>query len=153
VEPDVKEKLENILSKYSGQSGDLLPILQEVQDVFGYIPKEALRRVAKFLWLAESTVYGVTTFYEHFRLAPEGENVVSVCQGPACHLRGGDQILREVEGQLGIKMGETTEDRKYTLARATCSGTCAFGPIMQINGKVYKNMTPEQVKQVLAENK
>jgi len=153
VASDVKEQLDSILSQYSGQSSDLIPILQEAQEKFGYLTKDVMQAVARFLRLAESTVYGIATFYAHLRLTPEGKNIVKVCQGPACHLQGGRQILQEVEKQLGIKLGETTNDQEYSLETATCTGSCALAPALEINGKVYGNITADKVKGILADTK
>jgi len=151
VKSDVREQLGKILSQYSAQSSSLLPILQEAQERFGYLSGEVLQGIAGFMRLAGSTVYGVVTFYSHFRLSPEGKNVVKVCQGPACCMLGGRQILCELEEQLGIKLGETTGDQKYSLEGATCSGPCALAPVVEVNGKIYGNMTPARVKDILAD--
>ena len=153
MEPDVKKELDGILSQHANQSSNLLPILQEIQEKFGYINRDMMQAAARFLRLAESTVYGVATFYAHLRLAPEAKNTVKVCLGPACHLQGGSQVLQEVEKQLGIKLGETSENGEYSLETATCTGSCALAPTLEINGKVYGNVTADKVKQILADNK
>ena len=101
------KELGEILEKYKGERGDLIPLLQEVQTRFGYLPEEAMQGIAKFLRLSESTVYGVCTFYAQFKLTPTGKHTVRVCRGTACHVRGGARILREVERQLNIKPEET----------------------------------------------
>jgi NADH-quinone oxidoreductase subunit E len=150
---DKVKQLEKIISHYKGEKGDLIPILQEAQESFGYLPAEVMQRIAKFLRLPESTVYGVGTFYAQFTFIPTGRNKVRVCRGTACHVRGGARILREVEKQLGIKPGETSADMEYSLETIACFGSCALAPVMVINKNVYGRMTTTKVAQVLAENK
>lgn len=153
MELDVKGELDQILSHYSGDSSELIPLLQEAQEKFGYLPREAIQRIAKFLRLSESTVFGVATFYAQFKLTPTGRRIVRVCRGTACHVRGGARILREVEKRLGIKPGETSEDLANTLETIACFGSCALAPVMVVNEGVYGRMTTAKVTQVLANTK
>ncbi len=153
MEPDVKEQLDNILSQYKGESGELISILQEAQERFGYLPREVMQGIAKFLRLPESTVYGVSTFYAQFRLTRSGKSMVKVCRGTSCHVRGGARILREVERRLGIKPGETTDDFEYSLETVACFGSCALSPVVVINKTVYGRMTTAKVGQILADTK
>ena len=153
MEPDVKQQLDNILSQYGGESGDLIPILQEAQGGFGYLPGEVMQGIAKFLRLPESTVYGVSTFYAQFKFTPTGKKIVKVCRGTACHVGGGARILREVEEQLGIKPGETTDDLEYSLETIACFGSCALAPVIVIDENVYGRMTTAKVRQILADTK
>ena len=153
MEPSISEQVAEILSRYSGESSDLIPILQEVQERFGYLPQEVMQRIAKFLRLPESNVYAVATFYPQFKLTPTGKRVVKVCQCPACHVWGGERILQGVEKQLGIKPGETTDDSEYTLETADCLGLVALAPVMVIDRKVYGRMTAAKVRQILAGTK
>ena len=110
MEPDIKQQLGDILSDYEGDSSELIPILQAAQERFGYLPEEVMAGIAQFLKLAPSAVYGVGTFYAQFKLTPTGKRTVKVCRGTACHVRGADRILQEIERRLGIKPGETTGD-------------------------------------------
>ena len=151
VEPDITEQSDEILSRYSGESGDLIPILQEAQERFGYLPQEVMRRFAKFLRLPESTVYGVSTFYAQFKFAPTGKRLVKVCRGTACHVRGGARILREVEKRLGIKQGETTEDFEYTLETVACIGACALAPTMVVDKETRGQMTTKKVVEIFSD--
>jgi len=153
VETDVREQLDEILSSYTRESSNLIPILQEVQERLGYLPGEVMRGIAKFLRLPESAVYGVSTFYAQFKLTPTGKRIVKVCRGTACHVRGGARILREVEKRLGIKPGESTEDLKYALETTTCSGSCALAPVIEIDEKVYGQMTTTKVGHILSDTK
>jgi len=148
MKPNVKKQLAEILSQYS-RRGDLLPILHEVQQRFGYLSPEVMLEVAHFLRLPESAVYGVATFYARFRFAPGGKRMVRVCRGTACHVRGGARILREVGKQLGIKPGETTEDLEYGLETIACFGSCALAPVIVIDKDVYGRVTITKVGQIL----
>ncbi len=150
METDIREQLDELFSPYSGERGDLIPILQKVQEKFGYLPREAMRKIAKFLSLPESTVYGVSTFYAQFKFVPTGKRIVKVCRGTACHVRGGARILREVEKQLGIKPGETTSDMEYTLETVACIGACALAPTMVVDKETQRKMTPQKVAELFS---
>ena len=150
---EIKEELGEILSRYNGEKSDLIPILQEAQQRFGYLPGEVMQEIAKFLRLPESIVYGVATFYAQFKFTPTGRRTVKVCRGTACHVRGGARILREVEKRLGIKSGETTDDLEYSLETIACFGSCALAPVTVIDRNVYGRMTTTRVGQVLEETK
>jgi NADH-quinone oxidoreductase subunit E len=142
------KQLEEILSRYSGDKGDLIPILQEAQESFGYLPTEVMQKIARFLRLPESVVYGVSTFYAQFTFIPTGRRRVSVCRGTACHVRGGARILREVEKRLGIKPGETSSDMEYSLETVACIGACALAPTMRIGKETYGQMNTKKVAEV-----
>ena len=143
-----EKRLNEILSSYEGKEEELIPILQQVQQAFGYLPEPAMKKIAKFLQLPESTVFGVGTFYAQFKLVPTGRNIVKVCRGTACHVRGGARILREVEKHLGIKPGESTPDLEYCLETVACFGACALAPVMVLNNKVHGRMTKAKVKEI-----
>ena len=149
METNIKEQLDDILSQHSGESGDLIPILQEAQGRFGYLPEGVMAGIAKFLRLPESNVFGVATFYAQFKFTPIGKRIVKVCRGTACHVRGGARILNEVERQLGITPGETTDDLEYSLETIACFGSCALAPIVVIDKTVYGRMTTKKVVEIL----
>lgn len=151
----VKEwgQVDAILDKYQGQQGSLIPILQDVQGIFNYLPRKALEYVAVKTGVPIANIYGVVTFYSQFHLEPRGRNIVRVCQGTACHVRGGKTILEEVEKQLGIKAGHTTGDARFTLETIACLGACGMAPVMQINGDTHGRLTPELVESILAKYK
>ena len=140
--------LSEILSSYKGAQGELIPILQKVQAEFGYLPEEAMNKVAEFCRVAESKVFGIASFYAQFRFVPLGRTQVTACRGTACHVRGAPQILAEVKRQLGIEEGETTSDLEYSLETVACIGCCALAPCVIINGKVESKMTPKKVKEL-----
>ena len=145
MELEVKEQLDEILSHYGGGRGDLIPILQEAQGRFRYLPAEVMQDIARFLRIPEGTVFGVSTFYAQFKFVPTGRRIVKVCRGTACHVRGGARILREVEKRLGIKPGETTDDMEYSLETIACFGSCALAPVMVVDENVYGRMTSSKV--------
>ncbi|TES82326.1 MAG: NADH-quinone oxidoreductase subunit NuoE [Dehalococcoidia bacterium] len=149
MEVDFAKESEKITANYSRDSGNLIPILQEAQEKFGYLPAEAMQKIAKFLKLPESTIFGVSTFYAQFKLTPTGRTKIVVCRGTACHVRGGARILREIERRLGIKPGETTEDMEYSLETIACIGACALAPTMRIDNETYGQMTTKKVAEVV----
>ena len=142
----MRERLSPILAPYRGQREALIPALQKVQEELGYLPEEAILQIAHFLGLTESKIYGVASFYAQFRFERQGEHVIKVCQGTACHVRGGWRILQAVERELDIQPGGTTEDYKFSLERVACFGSCALAPVMVIDKSVYGRMTPEKAK-------
>ena len=149
TEPDFARELAEILSRYSGASSELIPILQEVQEKFGYLPAEVMQRVAKFLRLTDNMVYGVSTFYAQFKLTPLGRRIVKVCRGTACHVRGGAKILDEVEKTLGVKAGGTSGDMEYTLETIACFGSCALAPVVVIDDVVHGRVTTSSVRGII----
>ena len=153
AEVDVKGKLDRIFSHYSGNSEELIPVLQEAQEEFRYLPLEAMQEIARFLRVPESTVFGVATFYAQFKFVPIGRRMVKVCRGTACHVRGTARVLDEVEKQLEIKPGETTPDMEYSLETIACFGSCALAPVMVVDDRVHGRMTPTKVNQILGTGK
>lgn len=150
-ETDVKERLDKILSRYSGKRDDLIAIMQEAQEEFRYLPPEVMQRIAKFLKISESTVFAVATFYALFKFVPSGRHTIRVCRGTACHVRGGARILNEVRKTLGIKEGETTSDLEYTLETVACIGCCALAPTMTVDKETYGEMTTKKVAKVFGD--
>ena len=144
-----ENRLNDILSSYEGKQEELIPILQQVKQAFGYLPEPIIKKIAKVLQLPESTVFGVGTFYAQFKLVPSGRNIIRVCRGTACHVRGSAQILGEVEKQLGIKAGETTPDLEYSLETIACFGSCALAPVLVNNCNVHGRMTAPKAREML----
>lgn len=137
--------LDDVLSSFEGRRDELIPILQCVQEKFGYLPENAMFEIARFARVPESAVYAVATFYAQFRFTPIGRNHIMVCRGTSCHVRGAPRILEEIEKQLGIKEGETTEDLEYSLETVACIGACGLSPCIMTNKKVDAKMTPKKV--------
>jgi len=141
----VDEHLRTVLGSFAGSQEELIPILQKVQETFGYIPKEYMVDIARFIRVPESKVFGTATFYAQFRFTPTGETRVMVCRGTACHVKGAPQVLSEIERRLGVKEGETTSDMKYSLDTVACIGCCSLAPCIMVNKKVEANMTPKKI--------
>jgi len=145
----MEERLKTILSSYKGKEDELIPILQKVQEEFGYLPEESMHAVSRFTHVPESRVYAVATFYAQFRFTPIGKNHIMVCRGTACHVRGAPRILEAVEKQLGIKEGETTPDMEYSLETVACIGACGLAPIMVVNKDTYGRLTMKRISEIL----
>jgi NADH-quinone oxidoreductase subunit E len=144
-------KLGEVLAKYKSQKGALIPVLQESQDIYGYLPTEVLRQISTELKIPLSKVYGVVTFYAQFHLKPRGRNIVRVCLGTACHVRGGAKILETIQKELGIIDGETTKDLRYTLESIACIGACGLAPVIMINEDTHGRLTPDKLGAILAQ--
>jgi len=149
----MEECLCAILAPYEGRKDKLIPILQQVQGEYGYLPEEAIAAIAKVTGLPGSRVYAVASFYSQFRFTPMGKHKVMVCRGTACHVQGAKRILEETERQLGIQQGETTEDLEYTLETVACIGCCALAPCMMIDEEVEAKLTPKKVTEHFAERR
>ncbi|WP_343828153.1 NADH-quinone oxidoreductase subunit NuoE [Clostridium subterminale] len=145
------KELDDFIESLPSKDGALIEVLHRAQHIFGYLPKEVQTFVADKLNLPVSKVYGVVTFYSFFTTEPRGKNVINVCMGTACFVRGAGDILKEFEKELSIKSGQTTEDMKFTLGSLRCVGACGLAPVLTINDKVYGHCTPDQVKSILAE--
>ena len=153
TQTEIKEKLDEILSHYTGKKEELIPILQETQEYFGYLSLEVMQKIARFLKIPESAVFGVSTFYAQFKFSPTGRRKVKLCRGTACHVRGASRILDEVVKRLGIKPGETSDDMEYSLETIACFGSCALAPVMVVDNNVYGRMTPKKVSEILGDTK
>ena len=143
------QELRLFIAENKDVQGPLMPIMQEAQGLFGYLPFEAQTLIADSLGIPVSDVYGVATFYAQFSLQPKGEHVISVCTGTACYVKGAQAVLDEVEKLLGIKAGETTEDGKFTIQDTRCLGCCGLAPVMVISGDVYGRLVPADIKGIL----
>ncbi|MFW6386885.1 MAG: NADH-quinone oxidoreductase subunit NuoE [Bacillota bacterium] len=141
--------LGEILEGYEKKEKNLIPILQDAQKEYGYLPEAVLKTIASDLDLSLSQVFGVVTFYTQFHLQPRGENIVRVCMGTACHVRGGAKILEEIEDELGIESGETTDDLKFTVETVACIGACGLAPVIMVNDNTHGRLTPDKVPEVL----
>ncbi len=144
------EGLAEILIPFKGQRGAAIPVLQKVQEKYGYLPEDTISEIAKFLGISKNEIYGVASFYAQFRFERQGKYVVRVCQGTACHVRGGKRILETVQQELGLAPGQTSPDYQHSLERVACFGSCALAPVMVVNNTVYGRMTTVKAKQILA---
>ena len=143
------EETKLFLKDFSPTRESLIPILQAVQNKFGFIPPEAIKEIASFLDIVPGEVFGVATFYNQFRFVPPGKHPIKVCLGTACHVRGGNIILEEWERRLGIKEGEVTEDREFSLDRVACVGCCALAPVAVIGDEVHGRLSPSAINGIL----
>jgi len=148
VDPQ-QQALQELLQKFKGYKGAIIPVLQGAQDIYGYLPKEVMQQIAKELRVPFSKIYGVVTFYAQFHLKPRGRNIVRVCQGTACHVRGGKKIFEAVEKSLGIHEGETTEDLRFTLETVACLGACGLAPVLMINDDTHGRLIPGDIIGIL----
>ena len=139
------KRIDRIIADYQGRKWALIPLVQEIQQQVGYIPPEVIPCIASTLGMFPSQVQGVITFYAQLYTEPRGKNIVRVCRGTACHVRGGKSILKLVKQYLGIDEGETTPDMEYTLETVACIGVCALAPNLMINKETHGNMNPKKV--------
>jgi len=146
-------RINEIVAEYSEQKWALIPLLQKIQNEFGYIPPQSIPIIAKNLKLFTSQVQGVISFYAQLYTEPQGRHVVRVCRGTACHVRGGKTILKLVKHHLSIEEGQTTPDLEYTLETVACIGVCALAPNMVIGERVYGRMNPKKVEQLFKINR
>lgn len=145
------QRIDKVLEKYKGVSGSLISILQEVQELYNYLPPWALNYISENMGIKPAKILGVATFYTQFRLEPVGKFVVMLCQGTACHVNGSKAIKEAICDELGIKEGETTEDNLFTLENVACLGCCSLSPVMMINGETYGKLTPDKAKEIIRE--
>lgn len=145
--------LDDVLSKYASVKGSLITILQQAQEIYGYLPTDVIYYIAEKTGSTPAKVMGVATFYTQFRLQPIGKYLIMLCQGTACHVNGSAKILKTVEEELQIKDGETTPDGLFTLKTVACLGCCSLSPVMMINEETYGSLTSEKVISILSELK
>lgn len=141
---EIPSQIRGIIGRHPPGRQSLIPVLQDVQESFGYLVEEAVGELARQSGISENEIYGVATFYTQFRFRPPGEHLVHVCLGTACHVRGGPQVLEAFEQRLGIKAGQTSADGKFELARVACVGCCALAPVVVVDGEVQARMTPQR---------
>lgn len=144
-------QLDPVIKKYKNTPGSLISVLQEAQGIYGYLPKEVLDYIAGGIGVKPAKVHGVATFYTQFRLKPVGKYVIMLCQGTACHVNGSKGIEEAISEELGIKEGETTEDKLFTINNVACLGCCSLSPVMMINGETYGKLTPDKAKSIIRE--
>lgn len=145
------DELKEYIEKVKGNKGVLIGVLHKAQEIFGYLPIEVQKFIAYHLNLPFSQVYGVVTFYNFFSMKPKGKNVINVCLGTACYVKGAERVVNDFEDALGIKMGETTKDMKFTLSSARCFGACGLAPAVMVNEEVFGNVDKKKIEQILKE--
>ena len=152
--PDIvefsEERLQQIFTRYRGERPELISILQEIGEIFGYLPQESMLKLADFLQIPSSTVYGVATFYNQFRFTPIGRHPIKICMGTACHMKGGKLVTEALERELDIKVGDCTQDGEFSLDRVACIGCCVLAPVIVVGEDTHARMSPFRVEEVLA---
>ncbi len=148
--PEQEEKLMTVIAEHRGQKGALMPVLQQAQDIYGYLPIEVQEMVAAGLDVPLEEVYGVTTFYAQFTLYPKGEYRISVCLGTACYVKGSGDVFERIKEKLGIESGGCTPDKRFSLDACRCVGACGLAPVMMVNDEVYGKLTVDDVDTILA---
>lgn len=142
-------KLDEIIKPFLGKKEMMIPVLQKVQDHFGYLPRAALERVSERMNIPLSRIFGVATFYAQFKLKPRGRHIIRVCQGTACHIQGSPKIAERIEETLDIASGETTDDLRFTLEEVACVGACALAPVVMVGDDPHGRLSPDKVKEML----
>ena len=143
------EKLETIIDHHKNQQGGLMPVLHETQELFGYLPVEAQKKISEELRVPLAEIYGVATFYSRFTLKPRGEHTISVCLGTACYVQGAKTVFERLQEELGIGPGDTTEDMKFTLMDTRCLGCCGLAPVLTVGEDVYGKIKPDDIPDIL----
>jgi len=143
------ELITPVIEKYGKSKGNLINVLQDMQDIYGYLPLSAMDYLAEKTENKKATIYGVATFYTQFRLNPIGKYLILQCQGTACHVNGSKEVSKAICEELGIKPGETSEDGLFTIEDVACLGCCSLAPVMMINGEAYGNLTPGKAVKVI----
>jgi NADH-quinone oxidoreductase subunit E len=141
--------VERIVQRHEETKGSLIPVLQEIQEEYGYISSEAVGTVSKILGISESQIYGVLTFYSQFYLHPRGRHVIKACCGTACHVRGANRIAERVEKSLNVREGETTPDTLFSYERIACMGSCGLAPVVRIDKSIYGMATPDRIEKLI----
>ena len=150
-ESNIDPKIKEILKKYKKDKSNLIQILNEVQENYGYIPKHTQMAISEYLEIPMAEIYGVITFYSRFSLEPKGKYNVAVCLGTACFVKGSEKILDKLKEKLGIDVGEVTKDGKFSIEATRCIGACGLAPVFTVNGEVYGKATPELLEKVIEE--
>jgi len=158
IEANTKEKpsfatIDAIVHKHNIEPGAVIPVLQEIQDTYGYVPPAAIQRIADNMNVPASGVFGIVTFYAQFRLQPLGKNLIKVCHGTACHLGGAEMVAERLAQVISAKEGETSPDGIFTAERVACLGCCSLAPCMMVNDKTYGRLTPEAIDKIVTETR
>ncbi len=140
-----------ITREFKGERADLIPVLQKIQSIYDYLPREAIAKTARWLKISENEIFGVATFYTQFRFMPRGKHHVKVCLGTACHVKSGEQMLEVAKRRFEIEPGETTKDGEYDLERVVCLGCCALAPVVTLDDKIYGQMSVLKLQGILDE--
>lgn len=147
----MEEKLQQIFDRYRNSKGSTIVVLQEIQNLYKFLPEDALKKYSDEYKIPISEIYGVATFYSQFKFVKPGENQIKVCHGTACHINGADRISAAAEESLGIKAGETTKDGKFSIEDVACLGCCSLAPVIMVNENVYAKLDDKGMKKIIKE--
>lgn len=143
------DQVDSIIEPYLGKKEMVIPVMQKVQEHFGYLPRPAVEQVSRRMHIPLSRLYGVATFYAQFKMKPRGRYIIRVCKGTACHIQGSPKISERIEDILGIESGETTDDLRFTLEEVACIGACALAPVIMINDDPHGRLSPDKIEKIL----
>ena len=146
----MEKAFQALLDEWKGIKGNVIPLLQKTQEIFGFLPEDSMREIARVTGKATAEIYGVATFYAQFRFTPMGKHVMKVCHGTACHVQGADSLDTVVEQKLGVAPGTTTPDGEFTVERVACLGCCSLAPVVMIDGEVYGRLTGDKLGKIVA---
>ena len=144
-----EEKLLAVIEKYKDTMGKMMPILQEAQDIYGYLPLEVQQIIARETGVSLEEIYGIISFYAQFKLNPDGEVAIAVCLGTACYVKGAGELIEAIEQELNVSTGSTSPDGRYSLEATRCIGACGLAPVLTVNGEVYGRLTVADVPEIL----
>lgn len=148
--PEVMSRVNEVIDRLRGKPGNLIPVLEECQEIVGYLPLELQEYIGKALSIPGSTIYGVVTFYSFFTMVPKGKHVVKVCLGTACYVRGTKAIVKDLVEKFGLKVGQTTSDRRFSLQAVRCLGACGLAPVLVVDSDTHGGMTPGRIGEILS---
>jgi NADH-quinone oxidoreductase subunit E len=146
----MEQAFQALLDEWKGVKGNVIPLLQKTQEIYGYLPQTAMKEIAAVTGKSPSEIYGVATFYAQFRFTPMGTHVMKVCHGTACHVQGADSLDTVVNQRLGVMPGSTTADGEFTVERVACLGCCSLAPVVMIDGEVYGRLTGDKLGKIIA---
>ncbi len=152
MEKSVEEFKIDLINKRKSK-GALIPLLQSAQDTYGYIPEKVIHYISEIVDIPAAEIYGVITFYAQFRLKPLGKYVIRICEGTACHVNGAKELLKTLQAELGISVGETTEDGLFSLQSVACLGCCSLAPVVMVDDDTHGSLTPDKVRRIIREYK
>ena len=145
----MEREFKDVLKEWSLERGNVIPLLQKTQEIYGYLPREAMEEIGRITGKSGAEIYGVATFYAQFRFEPIGKHVIKVCHGTACHVSGAEMLDQTIENELAVNPGQTTKDMKFTVERVACLGCCSLAPVVMIDGEVYGKLNGDKLKKIL----
>jgi len=146
---DDLQRIDSVIDRFRGKPGCLIPVLEECQEIFGYLPIELQEYIGRGLNIAGSTIYGVVTFYSFFTMVPKGRHTIKVCMGTACYVKGIGEVLSRIQAAYNLEVGKTTEDRRFSLEAVRCLGACGLAPVIVVDNDTHGGVTPESTLKIL----